>query len=61
MTKAQTKIRIRTLREFATDAARNVTLNPKNAAIWKAEVIKFRALAAALEVDMQIAAAISAR
>ena len=55
MTKTELRIMIRQYRNMATDAARNICLNPANAAIWRAEVAKFRALAAAAEVDLRIA------
>ena len=55
MTQTQLRQIIRQYRRMATDSARLVSLNPQNAGTWKAEVAKFRALAAAAEVDLQIA------
>ena len=56
MTRQARTILIRRYTAMATDCARWVCLNPQNAATWRAEAAKLRALAAALEVDAQIAA-----
>lgn len=54
MTKRQLiRHRDRLLKE-ATERASWVYLNPQNAATWRADAAKFRALAAAAEVDIQI-------
>jgi hypothetical protein len=55
MTQIELRHTIHQYREMANDAARWVGLNPANAATWKAEAAKFHALAAAAEVDLQIA------
>jgi len=53
----QLTIIIRRHTEWANEAAAWVCLNPANADHWRHEAAKFRALAAAAEVDLQIARA----
>lgn len=54
MTKRELMRRRDELLADATERNRWVYLNPQNADVWRADVAKLRALAAAAEVDIQI-------
>jgi hypothetical protein len=54
-TKVELRQLVRRYNNWATDAERFVCLNPRHAETWRKEAAKLRALAAAAEVDLQIA------
>jgi hypothetical protein len=54
MTSKELRQTITRCRAMATESARMICLNPANADIWRKEVAKFRAMAAAAEVDLRI-------
>jgi hypothetical protein len=54
VTKREMERRRDKLLEDAKERSRWVYLNPQNADVWRADVAKLRALAAAIEVDIQL-------